>query len=128
MICVDQTKYTEKDGNCFAACLASILEVPLSEIPNPKEKTIWLDKINKWLILKFRLMLVLVDFRVGNQAPVGYTIGSGKSPRMDCLHAVVCKDGAIVHDPHPDRSGLRDDVIEDHALFVLTDPKKWTIK
>jgi len=30
---VDQTSYGALDGNCFSACIASILEVPLTAVP-----------------------------------------------------------------------------------------------
>lgn len=34
MIPVDQTTYGHTDGNCFSACVASILEIPIEEVPN----------------------------------------------------------------------------------------------
>ena len=52
-------------GNCLVACIASILEEPIDEIPNiytfynlgvkhdNVEHDVWFQVINQWLILKY---------------------------------------------------------------------------
>lgn len=52
MKAIDQTTFG-KEGNCFAASLASVLELPLDSVPNfcvayPSD---WFAKTNEWLAL-----------------------------------------------------------------------------
>ena len=119
MIKVDQTKFGNKEGNCLAACLASILECSIEDVPevNPSN---WINECNDW-IGQFGLALYWVEY-TANLVPRGYAILSGDSPRGDFGHSVVAKDGEIVHDPHPDRSGIESK--KDWLLFTTIDPTK----
>jgi hypothetical protein len=87
-------------GNCYAACVASILEKPLDEVPDIRGKD-WGRRFSQW----FDSQGIGSKFLQGNNLPLseqtflppGWSIlacrGSGP------IHAVVCRDGVIVHDP-----------------------------
>lgn len=108
---VDQTITTHPEGNCFPACLASILEIPLEEVPHAKGEG-WQYYYNQWLRPRgLALITVGLPADIQTMSPElrryhmpGYTILAVQSPRYDCLHSVVCLDGEIVHDPHPLRA------------------------
>lgn len=46
---VFQTMHGEKHGNCFAACIASLLEIPLEDVPQFGDNDWWLKEINEFL-------------------------------------------------------------------------------
>lgn len=107
---VDQRFLTHPEGDCFAACLASILELPLGDVPNFKGDY-WRVEFNEWLLPR-GLAIYTVNLPEGVEIAApnakryfmpGYTVLAAQSPRFDCLHAVVCFNGEIVHDPHPMR-------------------------
>lgn len=112
---VMQTETTPGKGNCLAACFASILEVPIEEIPD-------LDCGNNRRGLADYLAgkgMTPIWLRVA-ASPPGVTWAGhspplcvliGPSPRLPGRnHAVVGRpDGwgyEIVHDPHPEGGGL----------------------
>jgi hypothetical protein len=51
MIPVMQTDLTREGGNCFSACLASMLEISIDEVPTFKtdDAGYWWDKVQEWL-------------------------------------------------------------------------------
>jgi hypothetical protein len=84
------------DGTCFRACLASILNLKESQVPDFGEEG-WVEEANDFLSkhgLKYRRVPVT------STKPDGYSTIEGISPRGR-LHACVAKDGELVHDPHP---------------------------
>lgn len=107
---VDQTKlYTPEGGhtgNCFPACIASIMDMQLWMVP-PFENMFqrdYLERVEEWLNLfgkSLRLGTEETDFDSGF-----YYIASGRSPR-GVLHSVVYLDGKLAHDPHPSRLGIK---------------------
>ena len=127
MIEVEQTIFLPPHGNCLAACMASVLELSLDEVPNPTGSD-WIDVWIVWLRPRgFGLTLVgcpdepdQMELFKARYMP-GYTILTGQSPRGDWLHAVVARDGEIVWDPSPQREmGLGKWV--DVAAFQVLDP------
>jgi len=119
---VDQSTFGFPGGNCFSACVASMLEIPLADVPYFMADDRWFEKFKRWLEQRgFWAVCFKLD---GDWLPDGLHILSGKSPRdpenPDALHSVVARGNAIVHDPHPSRSGLlsRDDVV----LLIPHDP------
>lgn len=111
-----------KVGNCMAACVASVLELDLDDVPNfaanPPD-TYWLSFI-EWLMERG---WYAVCFE-GTFPYPGYYMVSGDSPRGDFKHLVVYCDDELAHDPHPSGDGLRGDPI-DQWLLVPLDPGKW---
>jgi len=131
------TIFEDGKGNCYAACLASILELPLEEVPNFVTIGEDMDSaIDEWLAPRglMRVELVLSDQEAVNKTLFrlrpggsGFCILSGKSPRKradgrDKGHGVVAKCGGwglpIAHDPHPSRDGLRADGFRTVEFFV----------
>lgn len=95
-------------GNCFATCIASILEAPLAEVPNFCNSDLWRWDLNRWLAPRG---LTYVDVSLPGDARDelvefwGYHVISGDGPRGH-RHSVVGLKGEIVWDPHPSRAGL----------------------
>jgi len=106
-----QTTFGDGSGNCFAACIASLLELDIEEVPNFCEgnKNDWWEKTNKWLA-KYNLWFCdvkILEYEDGNPLPwPGYYIVSGKGPR-GLQHSVIYKDGNLLHDPYPDGGGVK---------------------
>ena len=107
-----QQSITGARGNCFSACLASLLEVPIEDVPlflwESGDGTIfdWSERLDAWLK---PMGLYALHFFSGQRPPRVMPgvlhIMTGISPRGR-PHAVIGLGGEIVHDPHPDRSGL----------------------
>ncbi len=119
MIPVDQTTFGVPDGNCFSACVASLLEMPIDQVPHFMSADSWLDALAEWLL---PLGLYPVFFRVATCSedqwrPQGFYILGGESARGP--HAVVARGHKVVHDPHPSRVGLSKH--EDATLIVPLD-------
>lgn len=121
MIGVEQTIYAPPDGNCFAACVASILEVSLDEVPN-YHGWLWWDQWIEWLT-KRGLTFYTVQPAPNFAGPLGYAILTGKSPRGDWDHCVVTYNGDVVWDPSPHRAaGLGE--LKEYQVFGVLDPAK----
>lgn len=101
---IDQTKFGSPDGNCFAAAIASVLEVKLEDIPD-FDGLHQVIGINQWL-KQFGLQFVWVPWATHTGHAKSFMLASGVSPR-GLKHSVVCSNsGDIVHDPHPSRDGI----------------------
>ena len=106
---VTQTRTGKTNGNCFAACLASILELPLTSIPDfSGAGEGWLKQVADFLE-PMGLLYVQVDADAAESDPIlkimfgrGETFHTveGVSPRGG-QHACVGRNGVIVFDPHP---------------------------
>lgn len=102
---VFQDKFGYGKGNCLAACIASILEVPLSDIPEPKISlnNWWL--LNTWLFDQgYVLAWVRGTGEINVDSP-GYYIANGMSPR-GLRHSVIWSKDGLIHDPHPEGGGI----------------------
>jgi len=116
MIPVDQTKfYIAEDGvtqrgNCWTACIASIMERPIDSVPNFVEIDVaggqnWFTHTWQWLQANGYRLQNLVH---GEEPEGEYYIATGASPRgFNLRHAVVYKDRQLAFDPHPSREGIR---------------------
>jgi len=120
MIKVDQTKIHSEstNGNCFAACLASILEIPLSDVPEFEDMgKEWFPNFYKWVEKKWLYALRLEKEFIFP----GLYLVMGTSPRNKSInHQVIYKNGKMVHDPHPLREGVTE--IKEVMLLVPLDP------
>ncbi|KKK72438.1 hypothetical protein LCGC14_2903880 [marine sediment metagenome] len=124
MIKVDQTTFGMPGGDCFSACIASILELPLADVPyfmgqTEEEGEEWWGKFEEWALPRgfYPILLNLTT----EWRPSGLHVLSGKSPRGNFPHSLVASGkGEIIHDPHPSRDGIdsRDDVV----LLIPFDP------
>jgi hypothetical protein len=122
VIPVDQTRFYEPDlpvdeqrGNCFQAVVASVLELPLDEVPHFVQDHVDTAGLRHWWD-SFVAFVRTQGWAVHAAVPVTdypeqHLIVAGPSPRGtgdDGLwHAVIYRGGEMVHDPHPDRTGLR---------------------
>lgn len=141
MIPVDQDRHG-LNGNCMAACLASILEVPLTEVPFPDvsrlgDSLAWRTIFQGWLDWLEPMNLTLVEVDAGTLAgpPRGWTIMGVESPLQDprepskkLLHALVALNGKVMHDPNAERRAQRYQYtkITDYTVLAVLDPTKPT--
>lgn len=121
---VDQTIFVtdpKRKGNCVAACIATLLELPLSEVPHFIEFGItWGDSEdvksvsagNAWWAMMLGFLAgkglwveQLPD--VDSGLPRERLLVAGMSPR-GVMHQVIYRDGVLWHDPHPSRGGVLD--------------------
>lgn len=108
-----QTLFFDKDGtgNCFEACLASIFEIDLVGVPMFHDKD-WFPRFYEWLVSKgfeYHGTIKPSNVSMYSKGVDGYFIVAGESPRGKHIrggHAVVYKNGVLVHDPHPSGAGV----------------------
>jgi len=115
----------KKYGDCYPACIASVLGLPLSNVPHFYDNDrrtehaqdmidSFFQSVNMKLVSIYygsaKLKDVLQGMAVHNDGV--YYLISGASPRFpdksDLRHCVVACGGVLVHDPHPDQSFIVD--------------------
>lgn len=108
---VKQTKLYASDGihngNCFAACLASLLDLPLWMVPPFEDmfgRDDWRVRQGEWLRRVYGLEMVRTAGHKVERLPE-YYIACGESARK-VLHSTIYSDGVLVHDPHYSDSGI----------------------
>lgn len=94
-----QTEFGDT-GNCLAACVATLLEIPLSTVPNFMRQPNWYNAFSRWL---WERGYAIVSVNSFHREPV---IAIGQSPRGRA-HAVIYQYGRLIFDPHPDNTGIR---------------------
>lgn len=107
---------TGPKGNCWAACLASLLELDISEVPDLQaydKHANWMHLTNEWLAtFGYGFMEFTSEPEFFSVFGLNtYHIICGPSPRRteietELSHAVVGLNGKMVHDPHPSGDGL----------------------
>ncbi len=100
---VTQTKFPQR-GNCFRACLATLLNINIDFMPPFEEQSdnVWIPA-KQWLLHRG---LTLCNYH-SSFPPKGYSIAVGQSPRNPNIqHAVIALNGVQYFDPHPTRLGL----------------------
>lgn len=129
MIPVFQTRFSSADGNCYAACIASVLEIPIEVVPWPSAGE--MADVDSWQPYVGRLQdfchargfhILMLEHRQGFSPP-GYAI-AGADTNHGTMHAIVCLDGEIAHDPFP--GGMPVSAPRDWTLFVPLDPARLT--
>lgn len=132
---VHQNIFGSPNGNCFQACVASIFELPLEDVPHfcgYKNKH-WFQDIQRWMnergFFYFPVCFSETNLEYETLYPIlpdVLCIASGKSPRGNFNHSVVGVirsgyDFRILYDPHPDNTGL-DGKPETLEFFVAINP------
>lgn len=133
---VDQTLLIDdpETGDCFRACVASVLELPLRAVPHfcgdrLKEPEFeingwgidnWYMNLKTWAkLVGLEVELVKnVEDRKRRDIHGDYIVASGPSPRdpENTLHGVVMNtEEEIIHDPHPSRAGIGS--VKDYTVF-----------
>lgn len=109
---VKQTVFGKDNGNCLAACFASMLNIPVDHVPNwgVDIEFSW-NAINMFLS-NYELFLVVIEIHKRNieEATIiydGYYILSGASYSQKCNHAVIYKGTNLFFDPMPNDKGLK---------------------
>lgn len=113
---VDQTIVDNIDGNCGAACLATIFGLSIEECPNLNYKN-WEDDLSRWL--ESRGLWALTIMPTEDLFIYGFSMPAVKSKTIDGLHSVVFFDNKLYHDPNP----LRDT----YEPYTIDDVVEWTI-
>jgi len=101
-------------GDCWRACIASILECDIDKFPYHNGDISWPDEYDEMIKILNSMGYNYISNPISNifyeqlNSPDtnGYVIAIGNSPR-GITHSVVWKNG-MVHDPHPDNNGLVD--------------------
>ena len=101
--------------------------------PKGKESMVVIEDLNTkiqegaTIILGFAgagLIGTIVTNALVEQMPDVYYIVSGKSPRYNVDHSVVFRKGKMVHDPHPDNTGI----LKSFWDYTFLIPDKYNIK
>lgn len=118
MIPVYQTIFTVPGGNCLQACLASIFELPLEEVPHfaAIETDDWWEQCQRWCA-RFGCYPVWASAEGFEGLPRGYHLITGETINGH-PHVVVGYNGKQVHDPIKD--GFPMPEITGYILFVAT--------
>lgn len=116
-------RYQQVPNGCWAACIAGLTDIPHDELAALVPQTVvdgykdsnYHNAVNRLMRSRgWRLAYI------GPDVPRGFAIGSGTSPR-GAYHAMIVKDGALWHDPHPDGGGVAEfDAFE--VVIPLTGP------
>ena len=118
MKALDQTAFGEQEGNCFQACMASLLEVPIETVPHfMVYGDRWCEVARNWCHQRGFDMIMLTAG--GDYLPEGYWIAGGSADR-GLKHACIYFGDQLAHDPHPDRTGLID--VEDITILLPFNP------
>jgi len=115
-------------GDCQRAVIASLLDLPISDVPHflavsKNDATIYWESVQAFCRSHGYVYLTVAKNSgsafFGDDGPVYHEI-SGPSPRGGGVtHAVVGCNGEVVFDPHPSRAGLAGDPMEwQHAYLV----------
>jgi hypothetical protein len=132
VIPVEQTTDEPGEGNCFAACIASVLEVRIEDVPN-----VHLDSPEDWHTVQAWLAqrnLAMIGYDSDDFAPEevkrdslrGYSLCGVRYeyPGGGVNHSVVALNGEIAWNPSPLRDTRRHDSITDWIIFRVLDPAR----
>jgi len=124
----------EKQGNCWQACVASILEIPLDEAFDCRPywgqtDGKWFDRFNEWLA-KYGLTCIAMDHTEEKGLPSSPFLGYHIAEFTSCTlkngegHVCVIHNGEVVHDPNPhaEKVGKAMGIY----LFVALNPVEWS--
>lgn len=132
MIPMDQTLFLDENGkdigNCYIACMASLLERPIGAIPNfvdDYEDWEWFDRCRRWCREELGMDILAIDFNASSPdfKLHGFWIAVGETEFSECNHAVIYYDDNMVHDPHPRKGGISR--LKYGHTFIALDPVKY---
>jgi len=127
---VYQTKFQGIDapvgerGNCWQAAVASVLEIPLEEVPDIQiygDDMVWFDEFREWLK---QYGLGAIGLSTGGNITIqGYHLIECKSTTLNNgeLHVVVGLNEKVVHDPNPNATVVGE--VVDYIVFTALNPE-----
>lgn len=111
---VYQTIMSAPYGNCMQAAIASILELPLNDVPNfVVSGDLWAEALDEFLAA-YGLQSLRIDVCNG-WVPAGWHLIDGPSKRGPFWHTLVAYQGNPVHDPYK------------YGHCELEEYKEWTL-
>lgn len=125
MRAVEQTAFGWPDGNCVRASWATLLGVPIEDVPHFDPRFLagrdQLTEERKWIRgLGYDVVVVPANAELDVSPDVCHLV-SGLSPRGPFGHRCVGRGGKLVWDPHPSHLGLLE--IWSYTFLVpLVDP------
>lgn len=111
---VYQANYSNIVGDCFSACLASILEVNLEDIPNfwlqTQDNTEFWKLSNKFLTENYNCKAIAFSIEENDKFLIQdvLCIAIVKSPDKTCDHAVVWLN-KLIHNPNPNHPPITEE-------------------
>lgn len=94
-------------GNCFQACVASLLDLSMHEVPHFFDDfEHWPMNFHRWLDARGLTSVQFSEADLDARPSFwGHHIITGPSPRGG-RHGVIGLNGSIAFDPHPSNDGL----------------------
>lgn len=130
---VFQTDFSFQTGNCFSACIASLLELSIDEVPCFMGPGIdWFAACNDWMAkrgftyIEMKWSDAMTKWFCNPPTPI-LAIGTGSSPRnrtkLHCVVVELIRDGIqvkinILHDPHPSNEGIFQELLNSKGEVV----------
>ncbi len=105
-------------GNCMQACVASLLNIPLNDVPHFHHDGC--DAVTFWDRVESFVEGLGFVINWGHQYDC-LSIASGPTIR-GTNHCVVVKEDKVIHDPHPSKAGLKETT--HHFSLIPVDPGK----
>jgi len=109
------------DGNCTQASVATIMGIPLSEVPDfanlTKDAGVFWEMFETWFLSKGYQAVM----QHGDRVYDGLYLASGPTSRGH-YHMVVYRAGSLVWDPHPSKEGISE--VAYTWVVVPLDPAK----
>lgn len=103
-------------GNCLQTAVAAALDLPIEAVPHFVQFEFWRSALQLWA----RGAQLTLDHYFGptldDRPSDALLIAAGKSPRGSA-HVVLWRGDAMVHDVHPDRTGLVGEPTEFYHLW-----------
>lgn len=119
---IEQTVFDDNLGDCLRACVASIFEFPIEDMPNFWEQTqdslrFW-KLVNDWLSENYGRKCIVIAVDEDNMFFISglVCVAIGSTSRSSEQHAVVWCDG-VLYDPHPSKIGITGEP-SSYAVFV----------
>jgi hypothetical protein len=129
---VYQTIFGVPNGNCFQACIASILECELKDLPNFMEDgpDSFGGNLKEWeSVMPFKLFDVRFDNEESRDFSIKDLVLIATIDKMygdDRAHSVIMKNGKIIHDPMPGDKRSNRKISEPiyYTIFIPKEPQK----
>lgn len=114
-------------GNCLSATLASLLHLPIEDIPIFKDDNTWIPQLNEWLRPHgLAYICIQAAYHILEEQGIKglyHEVGI-QSPRFEGVqHSCVALDSSIVHDPHRGSDSSKA-IPNTMGLFIALQPWK----